>query len=57
LQTYLYCFGDVAAAAAELQVHPNTIRYRIRRLEKLLETSMADPDARLLLGLSLRALP
>jgi DNA-binding PucR family transcriptional regulator len=55
LQTYLDCFGDVATAAAELQVHPNTIRYRIRRLERLLDTSVNDPDTRLLLGLSLRA--
>jgi DNA-binding PucR family transcriptional regulator len=55
LQTYLDSFGDVATAAAELQVHPNTVRYRIRRLEKLLEASLNDPNTRLLLGLSLRA--
>jgi DNA-binding PucR family transcriptional regulator len=55
LQTYLDCFGDVATAAAELQVHPNTVRYRIRRLERLLDTSVSDPNTRLLLGLSLRA--
>lgn len=55
LQTYLDCFGDVGTAAAALHVHPNTVRYRIRRVEKLMSTSLADPDVRLLLSLSLRA--
>ncbi|KAA0107769.1 CdaR family transcriptional regulator [Mycolicibacterium sp. P1-5] len=55
LQIYLDCFGDVAAAAAALQVHPNTVRYRVRRLEQVLSTSLSDPDVRLLLSLSLRA--
>jgi len=55
LQTYLDCFGDVAAAATALHVHPNTVRYRVRRLEQVLSTSLSDPDVRLLLSLSLRA--
>ena len=55
LRAYLDSFGDVAAAAQWLHVHPNTVRYRVRRIEQLLETSLADPDVRLLLSLSLRA--
>ena len=55
LRVYLDCFGDVAGAAGILHVHPNTVRYRIRRIEQLLTTSLADPDVRLLLSLSLRA--
>ena len=55
LQTYLDSFGDVGAAAGALHVHPNTVRYRIRRVEKLMATSLDDPDVRLLLALSLRA--
>ncbi|OMB94978.1 transcriptional regulator [Mycobacterium sp. NS-7484] len=55
LGVYLDCFGDVAAAAQHLHVHPNTVRYRIRRVEHLLATSLNDADARLLLALSLRA--
>ena len=47
-------FGDVGAAAQWLHVHPNTVRYRVRRIEELLGTSLADPDVRLLLSLSLR---
>jgi DNA-binding PucR family transcriptional regulator len=55
LRVYLDSFGDVAAAATALHVHPNTVRYRVRRLEQVLSTSLGDPDVRLLLSLSLRA--
>ncbi len=56
LQAYLDCFGDVGAAGQWLHVHPNTVRYRVRRIEKLLGTSLADPDDRLVLALGLRAM-
>jgi DNA-binding PucR family transcriptional regulator len=55
LRAYLDEFGDVAAAAQQLHVHPNTVRYRVRRIETMLTTSLADPDVRLLLSLGLRA--
>ncbi|MUL84991.1 MULTISPECIES: CdaR family transcriptional regulator [unclassified Mycolicibacterium] len=55
LGVYLDSFGDVAAAAQHLHVHPNTVRYRIRRVEQLLAASLNDSDVRLLLSLSLRA--
>lgn len=55
LRAYLDCFGDIAAAAVWLQVHPNTVRYRVRRIEKMLSTSLSDPDVRLLFSLGLRA--
>ncbi|MDT5145988.1 MAG: hypothetical protein QOC58_633, partial [Mycobacterium sp.] len=55
LRVYLDEFGDVGAAAEQLHVHPNTVRYRIRRIETMLTTSLADPDVRLLLSLGLRA--
>ncbi|MGH3524662.1 MAG: PucR family transcriptional regulator, partial [Mycobacterium sp.] len=55
LSAYLDSFGDVAAAAQWLHVHPNTVRYRARRIETLLSTSLADPDVRLVLSLGLRA--
>lgn len=54
LRAYLDSFGDIGAAAQWLQVHPNTVRYRVRRIEKLLSTSLADPDVRLLFALGLR---
>ncbi len=55
LAAYLDGFGDIAAVAQRLHVHPNTVRYRIRRIEKLLSTSLNDPDDRLVLALGLRA--
>jgi DNA-binding PucR family transcriptional regulator len=56
LGVYLDSFGDIAAAAEQLHVHPNTVRYRVRRIEKLVSTSLADPEVRLLFSLGLRAL-
>ena len=56
LRVYLDSFGDIAEAAQSLRVHPNTVRYRVRRIEKLLSTSLGDPEARLLFSLGLRAL-
>lgn len=55
LAAYLDGFGDIAAVAQRLHVHPNTVRYRVRRIETLLSTSLADPDHRLVLALGLRA--
>jgi DNA-binding PucR family transcriptional regulator len=54
LRVYLDSFGDVGAAARTLQVHPNTVRYRVRRIEKLLSTSLSDPEVRLVFSLGLR---
>lgn len=55
LHAYLDGFGDIAAVAHRLHVHPNTVRYRVRRIEKLLSTSLEDPDDRLVLAIGLRA--
>ncbi|MFG2138966.1 PucR family transcriptional regulator [Streptomyces sp. NPDC048650] len=54
---YLNAFGDVRAAAAELHVHPNTLRYRIRRAEELTGLDLSRPDQRLLAMLQLRLPP
>jgi DNA-binding PucR family transcriptional regulator len=56
LRTYLDSFGDIGGAAQSLHVHPNTVRYRVRRIEKLLSTSLADPEVRLLFSLGLRVM-
>ncbi|GFG55288.1 transcriptional regulator [Mycolicibacterium agri] len=55
LAAYLDGFGDISSVAKQLHVHPNTVRYRVRRIEKLLSTSLDDPENRLVLALSLRA--
>lgn len=54
LRVYFAHFGDVRGAADELQVHPNTLRYRMKRVEDILGTDLKDPDDRVLLELQLR---
>ncbi|WP_439032003.1 PucR family transcriptional regulator [Gordonia terrae] len=54
LRAYLDHFGDVRAAAQSLHVHPNTLRYRIRRLQALTGMDLDDPATRLVVALSLR---
>src|SRR4051794_28830328 len=46
--------GNAVAMAAELQIHPQTARYRTARLRELLGDQLDDPDARFELGLVLR---
>jgi DNA-binding PucR family transcriptional regulator len=47
--------GNAVAMAAEMQVHPQTARYRAARLRELLGDQLDDPDARFELELALRA--
>ena len=46
--------GNVAAIAAELHVHPQTVRYRLARLREQFGETLEDPDARFELELALR---
>jgi len=56
LQSWLDAFGDVSAAAERLFVHPNTFRYRLRRLAEVGEIDLDDPDQRFVAMLQLRVL-
>lgn len=47
--------GSLPAAAAELHVHRQTVRYRMARLRELLGDALEDPDGRLEIELALRA--
>ena len=47
--------GSVPAAAADLGVHAQTVRYRMARLRDLLGDELDDPDARFELEAALRA--
>jgi hypothetical protein len=47
--------GNAVAMASELDVHPQTARYRIARLRELFGEDLNDPDSRLELELALRA--
>jgi hypothetical protein len=55
LAAWLAHHGSVTEAAAELVVHPQTVRYRVARLRELLGEELDDPDARFELTLALRA--
>ena len=54
LSAYLDRFGDVNAAASAVHVHPNTFRYRLRRLVEISGLDLGDPDARMATMLQLR---
>jgi sugar diacid utilization regulator len=56
LRAYLDHFGDINAAAASTQVHPNTFRYRLRRACETAGVDLGDPMERLMLWLQLRLL-
>jgi len=53
LRAYLDHFGDVPAAAASVHVHPNTFRYRLRRLVEVSGLDLGDPVERLVVQLQL----
>jgi hypothetical protein len=54
LRAWLDAFGDVVAASAAMYVHPNTFRYRLRRLAEVGGIDLTDPDARFSAMLQLR---
>lgn len=56
LEAWLDSFGDVAVAAAALYVHPNTLRYRLRRVAEVGGIDLADPEARFAAMLQLRVI-
>ena len=56
LRAYLDAMGDVVAAAKRISVHPNTFRYRLRRLVELFDIDVKDVDERLVLELQFRLL-
>lgn len=54
LRAFLDFFGDIPAAASRVGVHPNTFRYRIRRLVEFSGLKLDDPEERLVAELQLR---
>ncbi|MEV5751722.1 helix-turn-helix domain-containing protein [Actinoallomurus sp. NPDC052308] len=57
LAAWLATFGDVIAASATMHVHPNTFRYRLKRLMEVAELDLTDPEARFEAMLQLRLMP
>ncbi|MFF7446491.1 MULTISPECIES: helix-turn-helix domain-containing protein [unclassified Streptomyces] len=55
LLAWLLGGSNVPDVAARLHIHPQTVRYRLRQLEKLFGDALHDPETRLDLILALRA--
>jgi hypothetical protein len=55
LHAWLRHPGDPRAASHELRVHPNTFRYRMKRVSRLLAVDLDDPDIRCALLVQLLA--
>ncbi|MEU5656958.1 helix-turn-helix domain-containing protein [Streptomyces sp. NPDC047737] len=54
LAAYLETAGDIPKAARRLVLHPNTLRYRLRRVRERFDIDLDDPDTRLVLALAVR---
>ncbi|WP_405491609.1 PucR family transcriptional regulator [Nocardia sp. NBC_00511] len=57
LRTWYAAGGSAADTGRRLFLHPNSVRYRLRRIEELTGRSLNDPASILELGAALRALP
>jgi DNA-binding PucR family transcriptional regulator len=55
LLLWLQLRGSAPELADKLGVHPQTIRYRMNQLERILGDRLRDPDERLTLEIALRA--
>lgn len=53
LHAWLEAQGDLGAAAAMLDVHPNTVRYRMRRMTEIAGLRLDDPKKRLAMLITL----
>jgi sugar diacid utilization regulator len=57
LQAWLDTLGDITAASSALYVHPNTFRYRLRRVSEVGAMDLHDPEVRFAVMLQLRIGP
>lgn len=56
LYHYVLCNGNARATADSLQVHTNTLKYRLRRIEEIAGVRLNDPEAILNLHVALKIL-
>jgi DNA-binding PucR family transcriptional regulator len=54
-EVFLDCAGSASRAAAALQIHRQTLYYRLARIAELTGLDLSDGEARLLLHTSLKA--
>ena len=55
LRAWLGAHGDVAVTAAQLDVHPNTVRYRLRKINGATHLAVDQPEQRLAMIIALAA--
>jgi DNA-binding PucR family transcriptional regulator len=53
LKTYLENECELRATASSLHIHYNTLRYRLERIEEILQVNLSDPATRQKLRLAL----
>jgi DNA-binding PucR family transcriptional regulator len=53
LRDFIDASGNVTTVAADLGIHPNTVRYRVRRLEEISGLDLSDPSHRLVVAIEL----
>ncbi|MFD3685251.1 PucR family transcriptional regulator [Nocardiopsis sp. NPDC058631] len=56
LRAWLYVHGDLGRSAELLELHPNTVRYRLRRMGAVADLPLHDPQARVAMTIALAAL-
>ncbi len=54
LNAYFSCHGNISQTAALLQVHRNTLTYRLNRIAEIMYIDLEDPDVRFGLQLALK---
>lgn len=54
VRAFVDALGNTQVAARELGVHPNTVRYRLRRIQQEADIDLDDPGQRLALDVELR---
>ncbi|MDL4818406.1 PucR family transcriptional regulator [Actinomadura opuntiae] len=55
LRTWLVTRGTAAEIAEQLHIHPQTVRYRMRKIEQTFGAELDDPEARFGIEVALRA--
>ncbi|WP_248960449.1 PucR family transcriptional regulator [Sphaerisporangium perillae] len=53
LRAWLEAQGDLALAASRLDVHPNTVRYRLRKMAEITDLRLEEPEKRLAMIIAL----
>ena len=55
LEVFLDCGGNASETARVLQIHRNTLTYRIKQIEAYCQVSLAEPEVRLNLQIAIKA--